>query len=53
MGYTLGPGGLQRGQFQKHMVSKSPGFPQGSAENTTNVVGLCQDKKKVLVGMKD
>lgn len=41
------------GQFQKHLVSKPPGPPQGSAENAINILGLCRDKKKVSVGKKD
>lgn len=50
--YAVGPGGPQRGQFQKHLVSKPPGSPQDSAENMTNILNLCWDKKKVFVGTK-
>ena len=43
LGGALGPGGLQKGQFQKHLVSKPLGFPQGIAENIKDTLGLYQD----------
>lgn len=49
LGCVLNPGGLQRGHFQKHLVSKPLGSPQGNAENMKDALNLCQHKKVLIV----
>ena len=53
LGCALDPGGLQKGQFQKHPVSKLLGSPQGNAKNVKDALSLRQHQKKALAGKKD